>query len=86
MHRAADERALPDRRRLGAETPAGSAGCRGRLDDDVARDPAALDDFVRQMAGYADLGVHTAIVMPPGGSPAAWIDSVGSVVPQLADL
>src|SRR5690606_18327650 len=36
-------------------------------------DPAALDDFVRQMSGYADLGVHTAIVMPPGGSPAAWV-------------
>ena len=49
-------------------------------------DPAALDDFVRQMSGYADLGVHTAIVMPPGGSPAAWVDRVAPVVPQLADL
>lgn len=49
-------------------------------------DPAGLDDFVRQMAGYAGLGVHTAIVMPPGGSPAAWIDSIAPVVPQLAEL
>ncbi|MFI5719181.1 LLM class F420-dependent oxidoreductase [Nocardia sp. NPDC051750] len=49
-------------------------------------DPAGLDDFVRQMSGYAELGVHTAIVMPPGGSPAAWIDSVAPVVPRLADL
>ncbi|WP_280401783.1 LLM class F420-dependent oxidoreductase [Nocardia carnea] len=49
-------------------------------------DPAARDEFVRRMADYAGLGVHTAIVMPPGGSPAAWIDSIAPVVPQLAEL
>ncbi|MGW0183157.1 LLM class F420-dependent oxidoreductase [Nocardia sp. NPDC003345] len=49
-------------------------------------DPGAPDDFVRDMAAYAGLGVHTAIVMPPGGTPAAWIDSVAPVVPRLAEL
>lgn len=49
-------------------------------------DPGSHDDFVRDMAGYAALGVHTAIVMPPGGAPAAWIDTVAPVVPRLAEL
>ncbi|MGW5382000.1 LLM class F420-dependent oxidoreductase [Nocardia sp. NPDC003963] len=49
-------------------------------------DPTAHDDFVRQMAGYTELGVHSAIVMPPGGSPAGWIDTLGPVVPRLAEL
>ncbi|MEU4311717.1 LLM class F420-dependent oxidoreductase [Nocardia sp. NPDC024068] len=49
-------------------------------------EPGAHDDFVRDMAVYAGMGVHTAIVMPPGGSPARWIDSVAPVVPQLAEL
>ncbi|KUI39225.1 LLM class F420-dependent oxidoreductase [Mycobacterium sp. GA-2829] len=48
--------------------------------------PDTKDDFVRRMAEYAKVGVHTAIVMPPGGSPAKWIDGIVSVVPQLAEL
>lgn len=49
-------------------------------------DPTAHDDFVRQMAGYAELGVHIAIVMPPGGSPAGWVDTFAPAVPKLAEL
>ncbi|WP_040792413.1 LLM class F420-dependent oxidoreductase [Nocardia paucivorans] len=48
--------------------------------------PDEHDEFVRDMAGYAELGVHTTIVMPPGGSPAAWIDGMAPVVPRLAEL
>ncbi|TFV61552.1 LLM class F420-dependent oxidoreductase [Mycobacterium sp. PS03-16] len=48
--------------------------------------PGSTDDFVRAMADYAKVGVHTAIVMPPGGSPAAWIDGIAPAVPQLAEL
>ncbi|MFF5987639.1 LLM class F420-dependent oxidoreductase [Prauserella flavalba] len=68
--------------------------------DDVGRDydeirktvlvhdprPDEGDEFVRAMAPFAKLGVHTAIVMPPGGAPAAWIDRVAPVVPKLAEL
>ncbi|ASO19753.1 F420-dependent oxidoreductase-like protein [Actinoalloteichus hoggarensis] len=49
-------------------------------------DPATHDDFLRQMAAYADLGVHTVMVMPTTGSPASWIDGVAPVVPRLAEL
>ncbi|APU14307.1 MULTISPECIES: LLM class F420-dependent oxidoreductase [Actinoalloteichus] len=49
-------------------------------------DSAAHDAFVRTMADYAELGVHTAIVTPTTGSPAAWIDGVAPVVPRLAEL
>lgn len=49
-------------------------------------EPGATDEFVRAMADYAKVGVHTAIVMPPGGSPAKWIDGIAPVVPQLAEL
>lgn len=48
--------------------------------------PDERDEFVRRMAGFAELGVHTAIIMPPSGSPAAWIDSMAPVVPRLAEL
>ncbi|MCV7279850.1 LLM class F420-dependent oxidoreductase [Mycolicibacterium flavescens] len=48
--------------------------------------PGSTDDYVRKMAAYAKVGVDTVIVMPPGGSPAAWIDGIAAVVPQLADL
>ncbi|GFG52011.1 LLM class F420-dependent oxidoreductase [Mycolicibacterium agri] len=48
--------------------------------------PDTHDDFVREMADYAKLGVQTAIVMPPGGKPAAWIDAIAPVVPRLAEL
>jgi F420-dependent oxidoreductase-like protein len=48
--------------------------------------PDTRDDFVRSMADYATLGVHTVIVAPMTGSPAAWIDGMAPTVPQLADL
>ncbi|WP_433678394.1 LLM class F420-dependent oxidoreductase [Nocardia sp. CA-119907] len=48
--------------------------------------PDTRDEFVRQMADYAKLGVHTAIIIPTTGSPAAWIDAMAPAVPQLADL
>jgi len=48
--------------------------------------PDNRDEFVRQMADYAELGVHTVIIIPTTGSPAAWIDAMAPAVPQLADL
>ncbi len=48
--------------------------------------PETRDDFVRSMADYAKLGVHQAIVRAVPGTPAAWVDSIAPVVPQLADL
>jgi len=48
--------------------------------------PETRDEFVRQMADYAKLGVRTAIVTPTTGSPAAWIDGMAPAVPRLADL
>lgn len=48
--------------------------------------PGATDDFLRAMADYARVGVQTAIVMPPDGQPAKWIDGIASVVPKLAEL
>lgn len=48
--------------------------------------PETRDEFVRSMADYAKLGVHTAIVIPTTGSPAAWIDGMAPAVPQLAEL
>ncbi|MFC8527758.1 LLM class F420-dependent oxidoreductase [Nocardia sp. NPDC057227] len=48
--------------------------------------PDDHDGFVRGLADYARIGVHQAIVMPPAGSPAAWIDSLAPVVPHLAEL
>jgi len=54
--------------------------------DRPSPDAASRDEFVRSMAGYAKLGVDTVIVAPMTGSPAAWIDGMAPVVPQLADL
>lgn len=48
--------------------------------------PDQQDDFVRRMADYARLGVHTVIVTPTTGSPAAWIDAFAPTVPRLAEL
>ncbi|MFC9999095.1 LLM class F420-dependent oxidoreductase [Nocardia sp. NPDC127526] len=48
--------------------------------------PNGRDEFVRSMADFAKLGIDTAIVMPPGESPAAWIDGIAPVVPRLAEL
>ncbi|MFI9408295.1 LLM class F420-dependent oxidoreductase [Nocardia gamkensis] len=48
--------------------------------------PENRDDFVRQMADYAKLGIDTAIVTPTTGSPAAWIDGMAPAVAQLAEL
>lgn len=44
------------------------------------------DEFVRSMYPYVELGVHAAYVRTPAGKPAAWIDDVAPVIPQLADL
>jgi len=48
--------------------------------------PETRDEFVRAMADYAKLGVHTVMVTPLGGAPAAWIDGMAPAVPQLAEL
>ena len=48
--------------------------------------PENRDEFVRSMADYAKLGVHTVIVTPTTGSPAAWIEGMAPAVPQLAEL
>ncbi|MEV4124511.1 LLM class F420-dependent oxidoreductase [Nocardia sp. NPDC049707] len=48
--------------------------------------PDNRDEFVRQMADYAKLGVHTVIITPTTASPAAWIESMAPAVPQLAEL
>ena len=48
--------------------------------------PDTRDEFVRQMAGYAELGVHAVIVTPTTGAPAAWIDGMAPAVDQLAEL
>lgn len=48
--------------------------------------PDNRDEFVREMAAYAKLGVHAAIVTPTTTAPAAWIDAMAPAVPQLADL
>lgn len=48
--------------------------------------PDDIDGFVAQMADYANLGVHTAIVMPTTGAPAAWIDAMSPAVAKLAEL
>ena len=48
--------------------------------------PENRDEFVRQMADYAKVGVQAAIVMPTSGSPAAWIDSMAPAIAELAEL
>ncbi|MBH0777147.1 LLM class F420-dependent oxidoreductase [Nocardia bovistercoris] len=48
--------------------------------------PETRDEFVRGMADYAKLGIHSAIITPTTGSPAAWIDGMAPAVPLLAEL
>lgn len=48
--------------------------------------PETRDEFVRAMADYAKLGIHSAIVTPTTGAPAAWIDGMAPAVTQLAEL
>jgi len=54
--------------------------------NDPGLTPDTRDEFVRAMAGYAKAGVHTAIVTPNASAPAAWIDGMAPLVPQLAEL
>jgi len=48
--------------------------------------PENDDEFVREMAKYASLGVDCVIVSPTIGTPATWIDGMAPVVAQLAAL
>jgi F420-dependent oxidoreductase-like protein len=48
--------------------------------------PQTNDELVREMADYAALGIHTAIVRVEGGSPAAWIDAIAPAAARLAEL
>ena len=48
--------------------------------------PETRDEFVRQMADYAELGIDTVIANPTTGSPAAWIDGMAPAVRQLSEL
>ncbi len=46
-----------------------------------------VDGFLRDMDAYARLGVHEVDVMPPPGETDRWIaDTLGPVVPLLAEL
>lgn len=56
------------------------------LPNDPRPEPDTRDEFVRDMADYAKLGVHAAIITPTTGAPAAWIDGMSPAVPQLAEL
>jgi hypothetical protein len=38
------------------------------------------------MADYAKLGIQAVMITPTTGSPAAFIDGMAPVVPQLTDL
>ncbi|MCM6774352.1 LLM class F420-dependent oxidoreductase [Nocardia sp. CDC159] len=49
-------------------------------------DTGTRDEFLRAMADYAELGVHEAVVIPRGGSPAAWIDTMAPTMRRLAEL
>lgn len=53
-----------------------------------AADPVAdPDGFVREMAGYAELGITTVEVMPPTPDPVGWTTRVcEDVLPRLAGL
>jgi F420-dependent oxidoreductase-like protein len=48
--------------------------------------PATSDEFVRQMAGYAKVGVDVVVVTPTTGAPAAWIDAMAPAIAELAEL
>ncbi|WP_127358364.1 LLM class F420-dependent oxidoreductase [Actinacidiphila soli] len=46
-----------------------------------------IDAFVDDLAGYAKLGIETAIVPPPDATPAAWIENrCAPAVRRLAEL
>ncbi|MEU7528778.1 LLM class F420-dependent oxidoreductase [Saccharothrix sp. NPDC042600] len=46
-----------------------------------------IDEFLRDIADYAELGIDTVILVPPGDAPAAWIEEVAApLVPRLAEL
>jgi F420-dependent oxidoreductase-like protein len=50
-------------------------------------DPADADAFLKEMEGYAALGVHEVIVMPPPGEPDVWIErTLGPIAARLADI
>jgi F420-dependent oxidoreductase-like protein len=43
--------------------------------------------FVAEMRPYAEMGIETVMVMPPGDAPAAWVERVGApAVARLAEL
>jgi F420-dependent oxidoreductase-like protein len=48
--------------------------------------PATSDEFVRQMAAYAKVGVDVVVVTPTTGAPAAWIDAMAPAIAELAEL
>jgi F420-dependent oxidoreductase-like protein len=48
--------------------------------------PDTLDEFVRDMAAYAAVGVQSVIVTPATGAPARWIGGMAPAVSRLADL
>ncbi|WP_405180120.1 LLM class F420-dependent oxidoreductase [Nocardia sp. NBC_01377] len=48
--------------------------------------PETRDEFIRAMADYAKLGIHSAIVSPTTDEPAAWIDGMAPAVTRLAEL
>ena len=46
-----------------------------------------LDSFVEQLQPYGKLGAQTVIVMPPTGTPAAWVEEFAApLVQRVADL
>ncbi|GAA2830845.1 LLM class F420-dependent oxidoreductase [Crossiella cryophila] len=53
-----------------------------------ALDNGDLDQTARELAAYAELGISTAILVPPGeGSPAEWIERrCVPLAPKLAEL
>jgi F420-dependent oxidoreductase-like protein len=48
--------------------------------------PETSDEFVRQMADYAKVGVDAVIVTPTTGSPAAWIEAMAPAIRELAEM
>lgn len=56
------------------------------ITNDPLRSARSRDDFVTQMARYADTGVHMVILTPPADSSPAWIEDTAPVVTRLAQL
>ncbi len=48
--------------------------------------PDTREEFVRSMAAYAELGVDEAVLIPRGGSPAAWVEDMAPTARRLAEL